>query len=250
MVEKKYRILVSQSKPSNISSPYLRLGDVHHVDLDFKRFANVVPVSTEKFCEFKPLIPTHTAIIFTGKGVIDHFFSLCSQVSLTIPNDMKYFCISNETANYLQKYIQFRKRRVFVGNRIVSDLFPFFKKYRKEKYILPCSDIKNPAITTFFKNSNLKISHLMILNTVFNDFSDIDVNKYDIITFFSPSDVKSFFASTKKVDPSKVIFATFGINTEKILKDAGFQSIIQAPTLLAPSIAKAIENFISEEKNE
>ncbi len=245
MDRKKYRILISQPKPSNIGSPYLRLGEVH--DLDFKRFARVIPISTEKFCKYKSLIPKHTAIIFTGKGVIDHFFSLCNQVSLTIPSDMKYFCISNQTANYLQKYIQLRKRRVFVGNKIVSDLFPFFKKYRKEKYILPCSEIKNPAITTFFKNSNLKISHLTILDPVFNNFSDIDVNKYDIITFFSPSDVKSFFASNKKIDESKVVFATFGINTENILKDAGFQSIIHAPTLLAPSIAKAIENFISQD---
>ncbi len=243
-LHRKYKVLISQPEPSHSSSPYLRLANTYDLDLNFRRFVKVEPVSSEEFKDYKNIIPDHTAIIFTTKGVVDYFFDLCKDIKLDIDPDMKYFCISEQTANYLQKYIQLKKRKVFVGRRTAEDLYPLFKKHNTEKYLFPCSEVKNNSIYSYFEKNDRNLSNLTVYRTVSNDISDLEISNYDVITFFTPADVTSFLDNFKDHKHDNLIFATFGANTSKVLKESGFEPKIQAPTINAPSMARAIELYL------
>ncbi|MCP3659328.1 MAG: uroporphyrinogen-III synthase [Bacteroidetes bacterium] len=240
----KYKVLISQPEPSHPSSPYLRLANTQNLDLDFRKFVKVIPVSGEEFQKYQVIIPQHTALIFTSRSAIDHFFSLCKESKIEINPNMKYFCISEQTANYLQKYIQLKKRKVFVGGRTAEDLYPLFKKHNTEKYLFPCSEEKNIKICSFFENQ-LNLSSLIVYKIVSNNLTDLDINAYDVITFFTPADVSAFLDNFENFTQKNSAFATFGNNTSKLLKEYGYESKIHAPTTAAPSMVRAIEIFLS-----
>ncbi len=241
----KCSILVSQPLPASTNSPYHKLADAYGLGLDFRRYVKVVPIPTNEFRKHKADIPNYSAIIFTSRGTVDHFFNLCKEIKIDISPDLKYFCISEQVSNYLQKYIQLKKRKVFYGSRTVTDLLPLIKKHEKESFLFPCSEIRNNDLVGFFKKNKKPLTEIIVCKTIADDLSDISINDYGVITFFSPADVKAFISNFKNFVQGDKILATFGEKTSIILKDSGFKANIEAPTLNAPSMAKALELFFS-----
>ena len=239
-------ILVSQPEPQSEKSPYHDLAQKFDVKVDFRPFIEVKPVGFKEFRKQKIEILDHTAIIFTSRNAIDHFFSICSELKIEMPADMKYFCISEQTANYLQKYIVIRKRKIFTGFRTAQDLIEILKKHKKEKYLFPCSSIRKNDIPDFLEKSGYKYSEAVMYETVAADLSDLaDVN-YDIIAFFSPSGINSLLVNFPDFKQNKTRIAAFGPTTAQAVKDADLFLDIQAPMPNAPSMTGALENYIKQ----
>lgn len=239
-------ILVSQPKPSNEKSPYFQLAEKYGIEVDFRPFIQIDPISFKEFRKQKIDILDHTAVIFTSRNAVDHFFRLCSESKIEMPNDMKYFCISEQTANYLQKYIVIRKRKIFTGTRTAADLIEILKKHRNEKYIFPCSNIRKDDIPNFLKNEGYNYTEGIIYKTVASDLSDLaDVN-YDVIAFFSPSGINSLFVNFPDFKQNNTRIAAFGPTTAKAVREAGLNLDIEAPLPNAPSMTGAIELYIKK----
>ena len=239
-------ILVSQPKPSSERSPYFTLAEKYGIKVDFRPFIQIDPISFKEFRKQKIDILDHTAVIFTSRNAVDHFFRLCSESKIEMPNDMKYFCISEQTANYLQKYIVIRKRKIFTGTRTAADLIEILKKHRNEKYIFPCSNIRKDDIPNFLKNDGYNYTEGIIYKTVASDLSDLaDVN-YDVIAFFSPSGINSLFVNFPDFKQNNTRIAAFGPTTAKAVRKAGLNLDIEAPLPNAPSMTGAIELYIKK----
>ena len=239
-------ILVSQPKPSSERSPYFTLAEKYDIKVDFRPFIQIDPISFKEFRKQKIDILDHTAVIFTSRNAVDHFFRLCSESKIEMPNDMKYFCISEQTANYLQKYIVIRKRKIFTGTRTAADLIEILKKHRNEKYIFPCSNIRKDDIPNFLKNDGYNYTEGIIYKTVASDLSDLaDVN-YDVIAFFSPSGINSLFVNFPDFKQNNTRIAAFGPTTAKAVREAGLNLDIEAPLPNAPSMTGAIELYIKK----
>ena len=239
-------ILVSQPAPNNEKSPYHSLAEKYSIKIDFRPFIEIDPVDIKDFRKQKVNILDHSAVIFTSRNAVDHFFRLAAESKVEIPTDMKYFCISEQTANYLQKYIVIRKRKIFTGTRTASDLIEVIKKHKNEKYIFPCSDIRKDDIPHFLKEQGYTYSEAIIYKTVASDLSDLaDVN-YDIIAFFSPSGINSLFQNFPDFKQNKTRIAAFGPTTAKAVRDAGLILDIEAPLPNAPSMTGALEVYIRE----
>ncbi|WMJ72496.1 uroporphyrinogen-III synthase [Cytophagaceae bacterium ABcell3] len=242
-------ILVSQPKPSDNKSPYFALAEKYNLKIDFRPFIGVEPVSLKEFKKEKIDILSHTAVIFTSRNAVDNFFRICSEAKIEVPADMKYFCISEQTANYLQKYIVIRKRKIFVGHKTARDLEDVLKKHKNEKYLFPCSDIRKDDIPSFLKSNNIKFTEAVIYRTVASDLSDLrDVN-YDIIAFFSPSGINSLFVNFPDFEQKNTRIAAFGPTTAKAVRDAGLILDIEAPLPNAPSMTGALEVYIKKANN-
>src|SRR6476469_2532548 len=237
-------ILVTQPKPTNDNSPYLAIAEKYGIKVDFREFIQVDPVSYKDFRKEKVNIAEHTAIIFTSRNAVDHFFRICQEAKLEMPAEMKYFCISEQTANYLQKYIVLRKRKLFVGQRTAADLFDVIKKHKNEKFLYPCSDIRKDDLPVFMRANNLKFSEAVIYRTVASDLSDLSDVKYDCIAFFSPSGISSLFINFPDFTQDGTRIAAFGPTTAKAVIDAGLILDIEAPQPNAPSMTGAIEAYI------
>ena len=242
-------ILVSQPEPSDKNSPYFKLAEKYKLKIDFRQFIEIDPVDVKDFRKQKVNILDHTAVIFTSRNAVDHFFRLAAETKVEVPSDMKYFCISEQTANYLQKYIVIRKRKIFTGERTAEDLLEVMKKHKNEKYLFPCSDIRKEDIPEFLDNNSYKWSELIIYKTVASDLSDLSDITYDIIAFFSPSGIKSLFDNFPDFKQNKTRIAAFGPTTAKAVKDAGLILDIQAPLPNAPSMTGAIEYYIKKANN-
>lgn len=239
-------ILVSQPEPKDNNSPYFKLAEKHNLQIDFRPFIEIDPVDIKDFRKQKVNILDHTAVIFTSRNAVDHFFRLASESKVEVPTDMKYFCISEQTANYLQKYIVIRKRKIFTGERTARDLFEILKKHKKEKLLFPCSDIRKDDIPNFLKENGYNYNEAIIYRTVASDLSDLaDVN-YDIIAFFSPSGINSLFENFPDFKQNKTRIAAFGPTTSKAVKDAGLVLDIQAPLPNAPSMTGALDLYIKK----
>jgi uroporphyrinogen-III synthase len=239
-------ILVSQPKPSDVKSPYYQLAEKYKLKIDFRPFIQIEPADIKDFRKQKIDILAHTAVIFTSRNAVDHFFRLAHESKVEIPADMKYFCISEQTANYLQKYIVVRKRKVFTGYRTANDLIEILKKHKNEKYIFPCSDIRKEDIPQFMEEQGFTYSEAIIYRTVASDLSDLaDVN-YDIIAFFSPSGINSLFVNFPDFEQKDTRIAAFGPTTAKAVRDAGLQLDIEAPQPNAPSMTGALELYIKK----
>lgn len=242
-------ILVSQPEPKAANSPYHKLAQKYGIKVDFKPFIHIEPVSLKDFRKQKVDILKHTAVIFTSRNAVDHFFGLCTQMKIEMPADMKYYCISEQTANYLQKYIVIRKRKIFTGSKTAQDLIEILKKHKNEKYIFPCSNIRKNDIPDFLSQNGYDYVEAVIYNTVASDLSDLaDVN-YDIIAFFSPSGINSLFVNFPEFKQNKTRIAAFGPTTAKAVKDAGLVLDVQAPMPNAPSMTGALEVYIKEANN-
>ncbi len=242
-------ILVSQPEPSNKNSPYHKLAEKYNLKIDFRQFIEIDPVDYKEFRKQKVNILDHTAVIFTSRNAVDHFFRLATETKVEIPTDMKYFCISEQTANYLQKYIVIRKRKIFTGERTAQDLLEVIKKHKKEKFIFPCSDIRKDDIPNFLDKNGCTWSEAIIYRTVASDLSDLENVYYDILAFFSPSGIKSLFDNFPGFKQNKTRIAAFGPTTAKAVKDADLILDIQAPLPNAPSMTGALELYIKKANN-
>lgn len=239
-------ILVSQPEPSNPNSSYYKLAEKYNLTIDFRKFIEIDPVSTKEFRQQKVKILDHSAVIFTSRNAVDHFFKLVADTKVEIPADMKYFCVSEQTANYLQKYIVIRKRKVFIGERTSADLLGVMKKHKKEKFLFPCSDIRKHDIPNFLENNGYDWSEAVIYRTIASDLSDLEDVYYDILAFFSPSGIKSLFDNFPDFKQNKTRIAAFGPTTAKAVLDAGLILDIQAPLPNAPSMTGAIELYVKK----
>ena len=242
-------ILVSQPAPSEPNSPYHKLAEKYHLKIDFRKFIEIDPLSVQEFRKQKVNVLDHTAVIFTSRNAIDHFFRLAQESKMEIPSNMKYFCISETTANYLQKYIVMRKRRIFIGERTAGDLLKIIKKHKNEKFIFPCSNIRTDDIPNFLNQNKYSWSEATIYRTVPADLSDLDKVTYDIIAFFSPSGIESLIQNFPEFRQNNTRIAAFGPTTSKAVKDAGLVLDIQAPLPNAPSMTGALEVYVKEANN-
>tara|TARA_Y100001972_G_scaffold122302_1_gene167651 strand:+ start:3938 stop:4726 length:789 start_codon:yes stop_codon:yes gene_type:complete len=243
-------ILVSQPEPTDKkNSPYYKLAEKYNVQIDFRKFIQVDPVDIKEFRKQKINILDHTAIIFTSRNAVDHFFRLATESKVEIPSDMKYFCVSEQTANYLQKYIVIRKRKIFTGERTASDLFDVMKKHKDETFLYPCSNIRKDDIPVFLETNGYKFNEAVIYKTVASDLSDLADIKYDIIAFFSPSGIQSLFENFPGFKQEKTRIAAFGPTTAKAVRDANLILDIQAPLPNAPSMTGALELYIKQANN-
>jgi len=239
-------ILVSQPEPKTEKSPYFDLAEKYDLKVDFRPFIQVEPVRAKDFRKQKIDILDHTAVIFTSRNAVDHFFSICKALKIEMPPDMKYFCISEQTAYYLQKYIVIRKRKIFTGQRTAGDLIEILKKHKNEKYLFPCSSIRKDDIPDFLKENGYKYSEAVMYETVAADLSDLEDVYYDIIAFFSPSGINSLFVNFPDFKQNDTRIAVFGPTTAKAAVDAGLIVDIEAPIPNAPSMTGAIEVYIKE----
>jgi len=237
-------ILVTQSRPAGENSPYFELAEKYNIKLDFRPFIQVEGLSYKEFRKQKINILDHTAIIFTSRNAIDHFFRICAEGKIEMPASMKYFCISELTANYLQKYIVIRKRKIFNGTKTASELIELIRKHKGEKFLYPCSDIRRSDIPEFAGAEDLQFTEATMYQTVSEDLSDLKDVNYDIIAFFSPSGIKSLFDNFPDFKQNNTRIAAFGPTTAKAVVDAGLILDIQAPLPAAPSMAGALELYI------
>ncbi len=239
-------ILVSQPEPSTTKSPYFELAEKHGVKIDFRPFIQVEGVSAKEFRQTRIQILSHSAVIFTSRTAIDHFFRISQELRLTIPDSMKYFCVSEATAFYLQKYIVYRKRKIFYADGRFSDLINVMKKHKDEKFLVPLSDIHKQEIPELMDNEGYKYTKAILYRTVSSDLSDlVDVN-YDILVFFSPSGIKSLFQNFPDFKQNKTKIACFGPTTAQAVRESGLHLDIEAPTSQAPSMTMALEQYIKK----
>lgn len=237
-------ILVSQPKPLTAKSPYFDLAEKNNVKIDFRPFIQVEGITAKEFRQTRIHILEHSAVIFTSRTAIDHFFRISQDLRLTIPDSMKYFCISEATAYYLQKYIVYRKRKIFYGNGNFSDLIALMKKHKDEKLLVPLSDIHKQEIPELLDKGDFKYTKAILYRTVSSDLSDLrDVN-YDILVFFSPSGIKSLFQNFPDFQQNETRIACFGPTTAQAVREAGLRLDIEAPTAKAPSMTMALEQYI------
>ena len=238
-------ILVSQPKPSDFEkSPYWQLSRKHNIEIDFNKFITVEGLTAKEFRKSRIQILDHSAIIFTSRSAIDHFFKLAKDLRNEIPDTMKYFCMSEATAFYLQKYIQYRKRKIFYGKHSFKDLLELIKKHKDEKYLLPCSDIHKQNMSRQLENFNINFTKAIIYKTLASDLSNLNIKDYDMLVFFSPSGIKSLLKNFPGYEQGETIIGAFGPTTTKAVKDAGLELNINAPTKTAPSMTMAIEQYL------
>lgn len=239
-------ILVSQPKPKNDNSPYYDLAERFNVKIDFRPFIEVQPIDLKEFRQQKISILDHTAIIFTSRNAVDHFFNICKGLKIDVPADMKYFCISEQTANYLQKYIVIRKRKIFTGVRTPGELIDVLSKHKTEKFLFPCSNIRKDDIPTYLAENGFEYSEAVLYKTVASDLSDLADIKYDAIAFFSPSGINSLFVNFPGFKQNGTRIATFGPTTAQAARDADLVVDIEAPLPEAPSMTGAIEVYLKK----
>jgi len=239
-------ILVTQPAPADEKSPYYTLAEVYGIKVDFRPFIEIQSVDFKEFRKQKIEILEHTAIIFTSRNAVDNFFRICSEAKIDVPADMKYFCISEQTANYLQKYIVIRKRKIFVGHKTARDLEEVLIKHKEERFLFPCSNIRKDDLPSFMRKNGFKFTEGIIYKTVASDLSDLANVNYDIIAFFSPSGVNSLFVNFPDFKQNSTRIAAFGPTTAKEVRDSGLILDIEAPLPNAPSMTGALELYIKK----
>ena len=237
-------MLIWQEEPTDLNSPYLKLSERYNIKIDFRPFIQVEAVPIKEFRKQKIDILQHTAIIFTSRHSVDHFFQLCLELKIEMPADMKYFCISDQTSNYLQKYIVIRKRKIFSGLKDTKDLLEIIKKHKNEKLLFPCSDIRKNDIPNFLTDNGFHFTEAIMYQTVAANLSDLKNVYYDILAFFSPSGINSLLINFPDFIQNNTRIAAFGPTTAKAVRDANFILDIEAPLPNAPSMTGALELYI------
>jgi uroporphyrinogen-III synthase len=241
------KVLVSQPKPASDKSPYYDIAEKYGVEIDFRPFIKVESLSAKEFRQQKVSILDHTAIVFTSRHAIDHFFNLCTELRVAIPETMKYFCTSEQIALYIQKYVQYRKRKVFFGaTGKFADLLPSIVKHNSEKYFVPLSDVHNDEIKTALDAKKIQHTEAVMYRTVSNDFGADEKFDYDMLLFFSPAGITSLLKNFPDFDQKDVAIGCFGPATAKAVKDVGLRLDLEAPTVEAPSMTAALDKFIAE----
>ncbi|MDX2048856.1 MAG: uroporphyrinogen-III synthase [Chitinophagaceae bacterium] len=244
------KILITQPRPDSDKSPYFELARKHKVELDFYPFIKLEPIPAKEFRKQKIEIVNYSAVIFTSRNAIDHFFRICEEMKINVSQDTKYFCITEAVALYLQKFILYRKRKVFYGaDGTNKSLFDVINKHKEnEKFLYPCSENQQDnEIVNWLKNNKCEFATPFMYCTISNNVKEIIENKeYDIICFFTPSGVKSLFDNYPRYKQNGTIIGAFGGNTSKAIEEAGLQLLIKAPEPQVPSMVAALEKFLTE----
>ena len=241
------KILVSQPKPASEKSPYYDIASKFDVELVFRPFIKVESISAKDFRAQKVNILDYTAIVFTSRHAIDHFFNMAKELRVTIPEDMKYFCVTETIALYIQKYVQYRKRKVFFGETgRVDDLLPAMTKHKNEKYLVPMSDVHTDSLRNLLDSKKLQHKECVMYKTVSNDFTPEEVESfdYDMLIFFSPAGIESLMKNFPNFKQGEIAIATFGPTTAKAAKEAGLRLDIEAPSEKYPSMTGALQHFL------
>ena len=239
-------ILVSQPEPKVENSPYFELEEKQKVKVDFIPFIHVEGVSSKEVRQQKVDLSKHTAIILTSRNAVDHFFRVAEEMRFKVPDSLKYFCISEAVAYYLQKYVVYRKRKIYVGKRTFAELSPLIKKYKNEKFLLPSSDMLKPVIPKTLDKLGVQWKQAVFYKTVVSDLSHLSDVTYDILVFFSPSGIKSLFENFPDFKQNDTRIAVFGNTTIKAAKEHGLTVNIKAPTSETPSMTMALNKYIAE----
>lgn len=240
------KIIVSQPDPQSEKSPYLELINKHNLKVDFRPFIQVEGVSAKDFRQQKIDILQHTAVIFTSRTAIDHFFRICEEVRVTVPETMKYFCITESVALYLQKYIVYRKRKIFYGQGTFPMLMDVIQKHKTEKFLVPLSDVHKAEIPKLLDKAKVKYTKAILYRTISSNLTDLNGMDYDMIVFYSPSGIKSLFANFPEFQQGDIKIAAFGPTTAKAVKDNKLRLDVQAPTPTCPSMTQALDEFIKK----
>ena len=242
------RILISQPEPTG-ASPYSDLVAKKGLTIDFRPFFRVQGVSVRDFVAQRVTILDYTAIVFTSRMAIDAFFHICEQTRVNVPETMKYFCQSEAIAVYLQKYIVYRKRKIFFGSGTVASMVQSIgAKHKGENFLIACTDQLKPDVHKLFTKEKLKHGSAVFVRTVSNDIRDIDLHNYQSVAFYSPADIKSLQEAWPEFKQESLLFATYGPSTARAAEEAGLQVAIKAPTPQAPSIAEALSNYLDSDK--
>lgn len=239
-------ILVSQPEPKVENSPYFDLIDKQKVKIDFRPFIHVEGVTSKEVRAQKVDLADYTAIILNSRNSVDHFFRIAEELRFKVPDSMKYFCQSEAVAYYLQKYVVYRKRKIYVGKRTFSELSPLIKKYKTEKFLLPSSDKLKPAVPQIMDDLQVDWKQGTFYKTVVSDLSDLRNVYYDILVFFSPSGIESLLKNFPNFEQKETRIAVFGNTTVKAAAEKGLRVDIQAPTPETPSMTMALEKYIKE----
>jgi len=240
-------LLVSQPKPAETEkSPYHDLAKKYNLKIDFRQFIQIDEISAKDFRKKRINIAEHGAVIFNSKNAADHFFRMCTELRISVPETMKYFCLSESIAFYLQKYVIYRKRKIFYGARTITDLLETIKKHKDEKFLLPCSNVHKDEIADVLKKNNIDFTRAVLYKTVTADLSDLAKVNYDVLVFFTPAGIKSLFKNFPKFKQNNTRIAAFGEATAKAIADAKLRLDIKAPTPAAPSMTMALEAYIKK----
>ena len=241
-------ILISQPEPVNENSPYTRLREKHNLKIDFRPFIHVEGVDAKYVRRQKIDFTDYTSVILTSRNSVDHFFRLAEDMRYKVSDATKYFCQSEAVAFYLQKYVLYRKRKIYVGEKSLTDLESVFKKFKDEKFLLPSSDILKPTTSSFLDSVGIDWTRAQLYKTVVSDLSDLRDVSYDVLVFFSPSGIQSLFHNFPDFEQNNTKIAVYGNTTVKAANEAKLRIDIKAPTEKTPSMTMAIEKFISASK--
>ena len=242
------KILISQPKPTSEKSHYYDIAAKHKVELVFRPFIKVEGLTAREFRQQRVNILDHTAVVFTSRHAIDNFFKLAKEMRITIPEDMKYFCVTETISLYIQKYVQYRKRKVFFGTTgKIEDLLPTMAKHKAEKYLVPQSSVHNDVIKQLLDSKKLNHTECVMYRTVSNDFTDEEIKTfdYDMLVFFSPNGIQALTKNFPDFKQGDLHIATFGPSTAKAVEDAGLRLDLQAPTEKCPSMSSALDDYLS-----
>ncbi len=242
-------ILVSQPAPKSDASPYHDLARKQKVNIDFRSFIHVEKVEAAEVRQQKITLADHSAIILTSRNAVDHYFRICEEMRFEVPASMKYFCMSEAIAFYLQKYITYRKRKIYFGKQRFAELMDVIKKHKTENFLLPSSDLLKPVIPKLLDDNEIVYKRAILYRTVCSDLSDLEDVFYDILVFFSPSGIKSLFQNFPNFEQNHTRIAAFGQTTVKAVLESGLKVDIEAPSIKAPSMSMALEHYIKKSKN-
>jgi uroporphyrinogen-III synthase len=237
-------ILVSQPEPKTEKNPFSDLAERFNLKVDFRSFIHVEGVDPQDFRQQRVNLSKYTAVIFTSRMAIDHYFRIAKETRFTVPDEMKYFCVSEAVAYYLQNYVVYRKRKIFHGKQTFQDLMQLVVKHKSEKFLVPCSDIQRKNIPNELEKHQVDFQNAILYKTVCSDLSDLEDVKYDILVFYSPSGIQSLIKNFPKFKQNGTKIAAFGPTTAQAAEKAGLRIDIKAPMPGIPSMTMAIENFI------
>lgn len=241
-------ILVSQPEPTGEKSPYFDLAKKYKLKIDFRPFIRVEPVPVKEFRKQRINLNEYTAVILTSRNAVDNYFRMCEEARFTVPDSMKYFCISESTAFYMQKYVTYRKRKIFCGQQKFSELVDIIKKHKNEKFLLPVTDIHKQEMVELLDQANVRYTKGIFYKTVASDLSDLKDVNYDMLVFFSPGGIKSLLENFPDFKQNETKIAAFGSTTAQAVTDSGLRLDLHAPMPGSPSMTMAIEHFIKKEK--
>lgn len=243
------KILVSQPKPSSEKSPYFDIAKKNNVEMVFRPFFKVEGITAKEFRQQKISLLNYTAVVFTSRHAIDNYFKLAKELRVTIPEEMKYFCVTETIALYIQKYTQYRKRKVFFGTTgKIDDLLPSMMKHKTEKYLVPLSSVHNDNVKNLLDSKKLTHTECVMFRTVSDDLTPEEVKNfdYDMLVFFSPTGVKALKKNFPDFKQGDIKIAAFGPATAKMITDEGLTLDLEAPSKEYPSMSSALEAFLSK----